>query len=192
MSRILNIPGIQPKVPGLLSRAECATYLNVGRNEVTPVMKRFGIAAREDHYSELLIWKRILGVTPIDEDARAELRFQLQDINWVSERVGKSVARIRGKIRAGSFEYHPGVQLGSTDEGKAPRLRRWVPHLILDSMEEKIAEDFLYDEVADTHASADRANRTVGEVDSSSDCRGKAPSAPNNNVFAQIVRGNAQ
>lgn len=125
------IQTIEPKTPGLLTRQELASYLQVDYDAVPDIARRFGLTTVEDHFPERAVWRQVLGLEPIDEAAADLLRQQLQDIGWVSRRVGKATSTIRDKIRAGTFQYSPGVQLGAVVADRpAPRTRRFVPALI--------------------------------------------------------------
>ena len=131
MSHIEKIITISPKTPGLLTRKELAAYLNVDCDAIPDIARRFGLTILEDHFVERVVWKQILGLAPADDEAAGLLRQQLQDIAWVSRRVGKAPSTIRDKIRMGTFEYSHGVQLGAIIAGKsAPRTRRFIPSLI--------------------------------------------------------------
>lgn len=115
------------ETPGLWTRAELADYLHVGTDEISKIASRFGLVALEGHYPEHSVWRQILELEPMNDEAATQLRVQLQDINWVAKRIGRGASTIRNKIRAGTLQYPVGVQLGAVSPGgKEPRLRRWV------------------------------------------------------------------
>ncbi|WP_127902401.1 hypothetical protein [Solirhodobacter olei] len=188
-----EIPSIQPKTPGLLTREECAKFLNVGHNEISGIMRRFEVPALEGLYPERAIWKRILGVEPRDEPAMQALRLQLQDINWMVKTIGESASSIRRKIAAGTFDWPTGIQLGCLRaDRKPPRLRRWMPRVVLARRDavDLTSLQFLEDVMADA------PEAEAGDVQSAriSDAypTDQDREDPENNVFAQIVRDNAQ
>lgn len=121
---------IIPVSPAGLTRAELQRYLNVGRNNVTPITLRFGIECIHGLYPEAVIWRQLFGVEPADDAARDHLREQLADINWVAWMTGVPCSTVRNAVSNASWHYDIGVQLGADRASAAPRLRRWLPTLI--------------------------------------------------------------
>lgn len=121
---------IIPVSPAGLTRAELQRYLNVGRNNVTPITQRFGIECVHGLYPEAVIWRQLFGVEPTDDTARDHLREQLADINWVAWMTGVPCSTVRNAVSNASWHYDIGVQLGADSASAAPRLRRWLPTLI--------------------------------------------------------------
>jgi hypothetical protein len=120
------------KTLGMMTRTELSVYLNVGINEVPKIIERFKLPIIEDHVPERSVWNLILKLNPHDEAAENALRIPLRDINWLSQKTGKSAFNIRSKIKNRTFQYPLGVQLGAESEDKfPPRLRRWPQAIIL-------------------------------------------------------------
>lgn len=117
---------IEPRTPGLLTRREFASWLNVGINEVPRLMRQFHLTPIEGRFPVRSIWRQVLGVEPQDEASAALLMEQLQKITWVAAQVGKASSTVRGKLNAGDFEY-PGPIVDLGDPAKTSRSRRWLP-----------------------------------------------------------------
>lgn len=118
---------IIPASPAGLSTDELRRYLGVGRNNVTPIARRFGIEKLHGIYPEIVVWRQLFGLTPDDDAAQAVLREPLVDINWVSQATGVPQSTIRDHLRSGRWKYDRGVQLGDEKTPPSPRLRRWIP-----------------------------------------------------------------
>lgn len=121
-----TLPRLAPETPGFLTSSELQFYLQVGKNEVAAIARRFDIPKREGRFREADVWRQLLELAPASDDAVSLLRVQLQDINWVADRLGRAASTIRDRIRNGSFGYPCGVQLGG-GRVRTPRLRRWLP-----------------------------------------------------------------
>jgi len=109
---------------------ELRLYLGVGRNNVAPIARRFGIEKLHGIYPESVIWRQLFGLGPGDDIARAALREPLADIGWLSKATGVPQSTIRDHLRSGRWKYDRGVQLGDEKTTPSPRLRRWIPALI--------------------------------------------------------------
>jgi len=125
-----QLPRVVQEHRGFLTREEMGFYLRVGKNEVAGIAKRFGLRPLEGLFPERALWRQILGLEPVTAQGEDLLRLQLQDIHWVAGRTGRAVSTLRNRIRSGSFNYPPGVQLGAISPGRTPRLRRWLPEVI--------------------------------------------------------------
>lgn len=180
---------IIPKTSGLLSSQELGQYLSVGRNEIPGIAQRFSLMRLEGHFPERDVWRKILGVEPEDDDAVALLRTQLQDINWVAARIGRAASSVRRRVQNGTFDYPYGVQLGDVSkDGPKPRLRRWLPAVIIATK--------LGDEIAGLRAVEARETDPSAAADEggNSDANThEAQSKPTqNNVFSRIAQDNDQ
>ena len=123
----------EPIVPASaagLTTEELRRYLGVGRNNVAPIARRFGIEKLHGIYPERIVWRQLFGLRPDDEAALAALREPLADINWVSKATGVPQSTIRDHLRSDHWRYDAGVQLGDVSELSSPRLRRWISALI--------------------------------------------------------------
>lgn len=123
----------EPIVPASaagLTTEELRRYLGVGRNNVIPIARRFGIEKLHGIYPESIVWRQLFGLRPDDEAALAALREPLADINWVSKATGVPQSTIRDHLRSEHWRYDAGVQLGDVSKMPSPRLRRWIPALI--------------------------------------------------------------
>ncbi|WP_417480592.1 hypothetical protein [Maricaulis maris] len=109
---------------------ELRRYLGVGRNNVTPVLSRFGILKLHGVVPETVLWHQLFGLAPADDAALQALREPLANTTWVSQVTRVPMSTLRDHLRTGRWAYDPGVQLGDTTGGGPPRLRRWIPALI--------------------------------------------------------------
>lgn len=109
---------------------EVRRYLGVGRNNITPILRRFGIQKQHGIVPEAVLWRQIFGLIPENDAALLALREPLADIGWVSRATGVPMSSLRDRLRSGRWAYDAGIQLGDTTGGGPPRLRRWIPALI--------------------------------------------------------------
>ncbi len=121
---------IIPASPAGFTTEELRRYLGVGRNNVTPIMRRFGIEKLHGIYPESVVWRQLFGLGADDAAAQAALREPLGDINWVSQATSVPKSTIRDHLRSGHWKYDRGIQLGNEATIPSPRLRRWIPALI--------------------------------------------------------------
>jgi hypothetical protein len=116
--------------PGLLNRVELARYLNVGRNEIPAILRRFAIEPVAGRFPWRSVWRQVLRVEPHDEVQEALLRQQLQKIGWVAAAVQRAPSTVRRRVADDGIGYPaPAVDLG--DPEVRSRSRRWIPALIL-------------------------------------------------------------
>lgn len=121
---------IIPTCPAGFTTEELRRYLGVGRNNITPIVRRFGIQKLHGIYPERVVWRQLFGLGAEDAVAQEALREPLVDINWVSRATGVPQSTIRGHIRSERWNYDYGIQLGDKTTIPSPRLRRWIPALI--------------------------------------------------------------
>lgn len=182
---------IKPLKPGLLNPEELTDYLNVGRNDVPAIARRFGLLVLEGLYVETVIWRQIHGLEPADDEAADLLRHQLQGIRWVAGRVGRAPSTIRNRIRAGTFNYPCGVQLGhDAPDRRAPRTRRWLPEVIEAARAGRPLQQLRSVKPIPVETDLPAASRPScrREKEAGEDC-----SDPDqNNILAQIVGDNAR
>lgn len=169
--KLFHEPIVPASAAGLTTE-ELRRYLGVGRNNVAPIARRFGIEMLHGIYPECIVWRQLFGLVPDDEAAQAALREPLADINWVSTATGVPQSTIRDHLRAGHWKYDRGVQLGDQSGTQARRLRRWLPALIrhrtcgspLPAFN-RIAPHPAYSDNADTHSSPSKTHHTLPPED---------------------------
>lgn len=130
----LYLDPVIPESPLGLCRCELQTYLGVGRNEVTPIARRFQLEKVRGHYPDLAIWRQLFGLAPVCAVGTALLRERLVPIGWVSAITKIPQSTIRSHIHSGSWEFPAGVQLGDPGKSAPARLRRWRPDEIRSGM----------------------------------------------------------
>lgn len=100
---------------------ELRRYLGVGRNTVTPILRRFGIRKLHGIIPEIVLWRQIFGLAPEGDAALQALREPLADITWVSRVTRVPMSTPRGHLRTGCWDYDPGIQLGDATCGSPLR-----------------------------------------------------------------------
>ena len=117
---------IVPATPGLLTRSEFATWMNVGLNEVPRLLGQFRLVPIEGRIPVRSVCRQVMGVEPRDDEEVAVLMEQLQPASWVAAQIGKGRSTVRTKLATGAFEYPgPIADLGAPE--KRSRSRRWLP-----------------------------------------------------------------
>lgn len=173
---------IEPATPGLLTRGELADYLNVGKNLVPEIIRRFGLQPVEDRFPERAVWRQVLGVEPADAEEEALLREQLQPITWVAARIGRAASTVRNKLRKGTFGYPaPITDLGNPKIDS--RSRRWIPAQIRACRDGEPVPAFI--PVAPIQSA-------VGQKPASKNAQETAPEQAIHNAFGQILGYNAE
>lgn len=181
---------VEATTPGLWSREELSNYLNVGHNEIPRIAERFSIPVIEGHFAERTVWRQLFGIDPRDDAAAELLRLQLQDINWLSREIGRAASTIRNRIKAGTFGYPIGVQLGETSkDGVPPRLRRWMPWEI--PVAQSLTDAPALRRVTPIRAAGADALSTTPRSGPETHTDAVVPTDPNN-VFATIAGGNTR
>lgn len=177
----MPIPLITPRTPGLLTREEFASYLQVGINEIPIIVVRFELEPVEGRFPWRSIWRQVMGIEPADPEQEQLLRQQLQGIGWVARQVGRGASTVRRKVREGRFEYPaPVVDLGNPEIDS--RLKRWLPAQIL---ARKRGDDVPVFSTVEPVRRADAGQNTA------SDGQEELAGGPENNVFAEIIRAGA-
>ncbi|MZR14574.1 hypothetical protein GQE99_16260 [Maritimibacter sp. DP07] len=161
MVHAYNLPPVVPAVPVGLTRSELGTWLGIGKNEVGKVIARFGLVSLEGYFPERDIWEKILEVQPTTDTAAWALREPLADVHWVAWMTGKRPSTIRNKVRAGTFDYGAGVQLGARTGTVNARLRRWNRECIRARREGRAEPEFMR---VETDAQVDNAAETPSEA----------------------------
>lgn len=121
---------IVPCNPAGLTTTELRQYLNVGRDALSPILRRFGITMFHGIVPEVVLWRQLFGLEPSDQAATDALREPLADVRWVSQATGVPMSTLRHHLRNGRWQFDPGIQLGDETGSSTPRLRRWIPSLI--------------------------------------------------------------
>ena len=129
---VLSHP-ITLRTPGVMTTAELAAWLQIGKNSVPQLAARFGIReitgnAKNHRFPVHNVLRKILGVTPQTPEDLQSLLVPLQKVSWVSLMTGLSVSAISANVCEKRGAPPAPIELTVTGQDQAPaRGRRWIP-----------------------------------------------------------------
>ena len=132
----LQVEPIILKSPIVMTSSELAAWAQVGKNAIPALVALFDLrsmaeGSQNHRYSVHDVMRKIIGITPANNEELNLLLRPLQKSTWVARMTGFSVSAINAAACEKRPSSLPSFQLSAEKRGQAsPRSRRWIPEQI--------------------------------------------------------------